>query len=185
VGQNFKLLDIDINPLRNDYVLPIGALDQNLYRLLPRQVLNEDIIGFFSVLGYIPVSVLVFHQVPGCTNQVIHLDGSGIFEFAINWIYSESPAMRWYKKTDKIPDVKVHPLTNTNYITYDNDAVEFLEETRDHGPLLVNIGDVPHNALNLSDTTDRWSISVRFIPNWSRSWDSVVSDFAMFTCESR
>jgi hypothetical protein len=183
VGQNFKLLSIPGSPLRDDFVLPTGELDQNLYSMPSERVINQSTRDFFTNIGYIPSSALVFHQIPGCRDQVIHLDGSGIFEFAINWIYSDSPLMRWYKKTDKIPDVKVHPLTNTNYIIFDNNAVELFEETADSGPILVNIGDVPHNALNLSDTKDRWSVSVRFKRDWSRTWESVVHDFSPYIVE--
>lgn len=181
--KNYRLLDIKIPPLKEGFELPKGDRPQSFYSLKVEDVFNQDIIDFFLGIGFVPQYALIFHHQPFVNYQNIHTDNVGdTFRCSINWAFCKEQAMRWYvpKEGSKIVSHTTSPLYGENNakdvpfkILPLEDAV-LIEETRDKGPMLVSVGNVFHNAVNLGDT-DRWSVIMKFTMKSTPTWDHCLN----------
>lgn len=191
--QNYRLLGIDIPPLKEGFQLPKGTKPQTFYSLKVEDVFNPELIEFFSQFGFVPQYALIFHHQPFVDTQPIHKDNVGdVFRCSINWIFCKEYAMRWYKPKDEslvIPAV-TSPLYGENnakdvpFSILAADNAELIEETRDKGPILVNVGNVFHNAVNLADE-DRWSVILKFTLTSTPSWEYCIDKLKSWIIEQR
>jgi len=192
MSDHYALLDIPVSPFRDDFVMPRGDCQQSIFQYSADEILNPSLIDFFRSINLNPVRASIFHHAPYVDMQPIHTDGAvGEFRAAINWIFCDDYVMRWYKPRDGIEfpttpkDAHVHgELKSTPFLKLEKDDAIVIDETRDKGPILVNIGTVFHHSINLSDT-DRWALTVRFEKGSMPSWNACLDKLAPWLVKER
>jgi hypothetical protein len=170
---NLKIFNSDLHPVDvlksipswsdQKYSKPSG----NKHIRIPREIINQEFIKFFSNYNIHLIGVEAFYTVPNGKN-IVHSDVLELGDVAkINWVYGgDNSMMHWYK-----PNALYHPdnitaIRTGNETRVGSPSLRFLATDVDllysetiHSPSIVQVG-CPHNVTN--GPIDRYCISAIF-----------------------
>lgn len=175
----YYLLDLP-KPLKEGVILPTSDNNEEIFKVDPRELLNDDLLFCLRDVKLVPIGILLFHQVPEYDRQRIHIDGhDGEFVFGINWIFCEGECISSWYEVEGEPNVGISETkAPVPYLSYSENQSRVVASTKDKGPFIANAS-IPHRGQNLGNT-ERWSLSLRFFPNMVKSFDEVVSILSPF-----
>jgi len=129
--------------------------------IINNELLNDDIVNFFTSNGLDIKFVEVFYRPVG-VNSYIHIDTQKPGDYVkLNWVFGgEGSTMCWYAIKENCLGSSHKTSISTYAIHYSSDDVTLLHSQKVGQPTLVQVG-IPH-SINNNNLTERFCVSIIF-----------------------